>query len=69
MAELINTVNDVVERVKILEQEQTKDSEEAIVQKTSDESESKTDTDSGINKSGEVDDIINMKGDTMESQK
>ena len=73
LAKLNNTVNDVVERVKILEQEQTKDTEEAIAQKTSDEAESKTDkdqnesNDSGINKSGEADDIINMKGDTMES--
>ena len=49
------------------------DTEQSIVQKASNEAESKTDkdqnkgNDSGINKSGEANDMINITGDTMVS--
>ena len=74
LAQLINTVNDVVERLKTIEHEQAKNTENnAIVKNPRDETESKTDkdqnesNDSGINKSGEADDEFHMKGDTIKS--
>ena len=74
LAQLINTIDDVVQRLKILEQEHTEHTEEeAVVDKARAETESKTykdqneSTDSGINKSGEEDEKMHMKGDTIES--
>ena len=74
LAQLINTIDDVVQRLKILEQEHTEHTEEeAVVDKARAETESKTykdqneSLDSGINKSGEEDEKMHMKGDTIDS--
>ena len=73
-AQPIHTIDDVVQRLKILEQEHTEHTEEeAVVNEARAETESKTykdqneSTDSGINKSGEADEKMHMKGDTIES--
>ena len=72
LAQLINTIDDVVQRLKILEQEHTEHTEEeAVVDKAETESKTYKDQnespDSGINKSGEEDEKMHMTGDTIDS--
>ena len=71
-AQPINTIDGVVQRLKLLEQEHTEHTEEeAVVDKAETESKTYKDQnespDSGINKSGEEDEKMHMKGDTIDS--